>query len=277
MSTVADFYGEKESLFNIIVQALGKAGSLENVTIDDLSPIDEFHIGGREATQDLLQQLNISKKHRVLDIGCGLGGPARFVASQYGCKVTGVDLTPEFISCGKELTKMTGLTEKVELLVGSALDLNSVLSTDNDVFESAFMLHVGMNIENKELLVSEISSKLRPGGLLGIYDVMRYGENYSQDLDFPVPWTNSREHNFAAPPEVYRNAIQQAGLKLITERNRFDFAIEFFSKMKEKKNKNPTELRMNLIMNEFPQKVENMLSNLQMSRISPFEMIAVKQ
>ena len=197
MTTVADHYGERGSLgyrnlFNIIVEALAKAGISQNcVTIDDLAPMDEFHIGGREATKDFLQQLNISKDHNVLDIGCGLGGPTRFAATHYGCNVIGVDLTHEFVSCGIELTKLVGLTDKVKLLTGSALDLGSVLKNENDLFDRAFMLHVGMNIENKTLLVSEIASKLRPGGLLGIYDVMMYGENLAQDLDFPVPWTTA--------------------------------------------------------------------------------------
>ena len=281
MTTVADHYGERgnlgyRNLFNIIVEALAKAGISQNcVTIDDLAPMDEFHIGGREATKDFLQQLNISKDHNVLDIGCGLGGPTRFAATHYGCNVIGVDLTHEFVSCGIELTKLVGLTDKVKLLTGSALDLGSVLKNENDLFDRAFMLHVGMNIENKTLLVSEIASKLRPGGLLGIYDVMMYGENSAQDLDFPVPWTTDKDTNFAVPPVDYRNAIDLAGMKLITERNRFEFAVEFFSKMKQKKE--PPILGLHLLMKDFPQKTGNMLKNLKMCRIAPIEMIAVKQ
>ena len=281
MSTVADHYGERGSLgyrnlFNIIVEALGKSGTpLNGITIDNLAPMDEFHIGGRDATIDFLKQLNISEGHKVLDVGCGLGGPTRFAATQYGCDIIGVDLTHEFVSCGIELTKLVGLTDKVKLLTGSALDLKSVLTNDDELFDRAFMLHVGMNIENKTLLVSEIASQLRPGGLLGIYDVMRWGENSTQDLDLPVPWTTNNDTNFAAYPGDYKKAIDLAGMKLISERNRFEFAVEFFSKVKQKKE--PPILGLHLLMKDFPQKTGNMLKNLKMCRIAPIEMIAVKQ
>ena len=273
LSSVTEHYGERKNLLNIIVEAFEKEGVIDNLTVDHLAPIDEFHIGGREATKDFINQLEISQNHNVLDIGCGLGGPSRFVASKFGCKVTGVDLTPEFISCGKKLTEMVNLTEKVKLLTGSALDLNSVLD-QNESFDRAFMLHVGMNIENKSLLLSEIASKLNLGGLLGIYDVMKFGKNSHEDLEFPVPWTNNHKNNYATHPEEYKKAIEKAGMRIICERNRYDFAVEFFSKMKSKKD--APSIGLHLIMNEFPLKTANMLKNLKKERIAPIEMIAVK-
>ena len=273
MSSVTEHYGEKRNLLNIIVEALRKEGVIDNLTIDHLAPIDEFHIGGREATNDFIDQLNISENHKVLDIGCGLGGPSRFVASKFGCKVTGVDLTPEFISCGRKLTEMVNLTEKVDLLTGSALDLNSVLN-ENDSYDRAFMLHVGMNIENKSLILSEIASKLENGGMLGIYDVMKVGKNSHEELEFPVPWTSNANDNHATDPEEYKAAIEKAGLKIICERNRYEFAVEFFSKMKGRKT--PPPIGLHLIMNDFPLKTGNMLKNLKNHRIAPIEIIAKK-
>ena len=273
-SAVIEHYGKGGNLLKTITEALGKTGLSENITIDQLAPMDEFHIGGLEATKDFVRQLNICETHKVLDIGCGLGGPARFVASCFGSKVTGVDLTPEFVTCGNELTKMVGLSNKVELLTGSALDLDSVLKGERGLYDRAYMLHVGMNIKDKSLLVSQIAAKLRPGGLIGIYDVMKCGKNESEDLDYPVPWTSSKENDFAAYPEDYRNAIELAGLKLIAERNRFDFAVEFFARMSDKKT--PPIIGLHLLMNEFPQKMKNMVKNLKLQRISPIEMIAEK-
>ena len=107
--------------------------------------------------------------------------------------------------------------------------------------------------------MSEIASKLQPGGLLGIYDVMKFGKNSHEDLDFPVPWTNHRDHNYATHPEEYRDAIKNAGMKVICERNRYDFAVEFFSKMKGRKD--VPSIGLHLIMNEFPLKTGNMLKN----------------
>ena len=132
-----------------------------------------------------------------------------------------------------------------------------------------------MNIEDKNLLMSEIANKLRPGGLLGIYDVMRCGENAIEDLDFPVPWATSNANSFVAKPEHYRRALDFAGMKVIAERNRFDFAVEFFSKIKARK-ETPI-VGLHLIMDDFPQKMGNMIKNLKMGRIAPVEMIAKKR
>ena len=273
-SVVPEHYGRGGELLNTILKELRKIGTLDKITIDDLAPMDEFHVGGREATKDFLERLDIFEKHRVLDVGSGIAGPARFVASHFGCKVTGIDLTPEFISCGKELTRMVGLENKVELVEGSALDLTATFSGTDQLFDRAYMLHVGMNIEDKPLLLSEIAAILRPGGMLGIYDVMKYGKNATQDLDFPVPWARTADANFIASPEEYRNAIKLAGLKLISERNRLEFAMEFFSKLKKKQN--TSAIGLHLIMDDFPQKMGNMIVNLNRGRISPIEMIAVK-
>ena len=93
------------------------------MTVDDLAPVDEFHIGGRQASEDFLSQLDLTSEKQVLDVGCGLGGAARFVASHYGCQVTGIDLTPEFIETGKVLCGWVGLDSRISLRQGSALEM----------------------------------------------------------------------------------------------------------------------------------------------------------
>ena len=104
------------SLVNVIrdgVQKLGK--TIENVQVDDLEPVDEFHIGGRVATESFLDQLDIDSVHHVLDVGCGLGGGCRFAAQKYGCRVTGVDLTQEYVETGNALSARVGLGDMVRL------------------------------------------------------------------------------------------------------------------------------------------------------------------
>ena len=125
------------------VEALGK--TINSITIDDLAPVDEYHIGGRQASEDFLGQLDLTPEKQLLDVGCGLGGAARFVASRYGCQVTGVDLTPEFIETGKVVCGWVGLDNRVFLHLGSAL----AMPFADHVFDCAYMLHVGMNIVDK--------------------------------------------------------------------------------------------------------------------------------
>jgi ubiquinone/menaquinone biosynthesis C-methylase UbiE len=150
-------------------------------TIDDLAPVDEFHIGGRRASEDFLDQLGFTAQTNVLDVGCGLGGPARFVTNRYGSRVTGIDLTAEYVETGNTLCQWVGLGGRISLHQGSAL---AMPFTDSS-FDAAYMLHVGMNIEDKEKLAGEVARVLRPGSVFGIYDVMRTGPG---DLAFPVPW-----------------------------------------------------------------------------------------
>ena len=93
-------------------------------------------------------------------------------------------------------------------------------------FDGAYMLHVGMNIENKEQLVAEVAHVLRPGAVFGIYDVM---QTNSGEITFPAPWATTAELSFLAEPQRYKDALLTAGFQIIAERNRRDFALTFFA------------------------------------------------
>ena len=169
---IEDHYSHS-SLLASIKKGLEKQGkSATNITLDDIAPIDEFHIGGRQASIDFFEQLNFDSSMNVLDLGCGLGGPARFVAQQFGCSVTGIDLTADYIDAGNQLSEWTGLESKVKLTQGSALDLPFQAGS----FDVIYMMHVGMNIREKERLAKEAFRVLKPRGVFGIYDVMRIGK-----------------------------------------------------------------------------------------------------
>lgn len=252
------------------VRKLGKTP--ESVTVNDLAAVDEFHIGGRQASSDFLSQLKLTADAHVLDIGCGLGGPARFVASQYGSRVTGIDLTPEYIETGKVLCSWVGLGERIALQQGSALSM----PFPNEHFTGAYMLHVGMNIENKAGLCAEAYRVLRPGAWFGIYDVMRIGEG---ELIYPVPWATTPETSFVASAEQYQQALHAAGFTLVAERNRHEFALAFFEQLRAKTLAagGPPPLGLHILMGaSAPGKVQNMIANVAGGRIAPVELIARK-
>lgn len=139
--SVSDHYLHGD-LLNAIENALPALGkTTENVAIEDLAPVDEFHIGGRLATDNLIGQLNFSERCHVLDVGCGLGGASRYIASKYKSRVTGIDLTPEYIETGKALCGWLNLDSYVTLEQGSALSM----PFQDNVFDGGYMLHVGMN------------------------------------------------------------------------------------------------------------------------------------
>ena len=261
------------SLLNAIhngVQELGK--TIDSVRVEDLGPVDEFHIGGRVATEDFLDQLNIGTDHCVLDVGCGLGGGSRFAAQRYGCRVTGIDLTQEYVETGEVLCSWVGLSDRIHLETGDA----TALSHPDDAFDRAYMMHVGMNIADKRSLAAELHRVLRPGGKLGIYDVMRVGDG---DLAFPVPWATAPEGSAVATPREYKTVLEAAGLRIIAERNRRDFSLDFFAQLQAKAASaaGPPPLGLHILMGDTaPTKVKNMIDNISRSLIAPVELIAEK-
>ena len=148
LNLVANHYtrGDLLSAIRAGVEKLGKTP--ETVTIEDLAPVDEFHIGGRMATRSFLDQIGIRPEDHVLDVGCGIGGASRFAARTYGCQVTGMDLTEEYVETGNTLCSWLGLENRVKLSQGNALAMNLPDAT----VDKAFMLHVGMNIPDKASL-----------------------------------------------------------------------------------------------------------------------------
>lgn len=248
--------------------AMGK--SSDALTVDDLAPVDEFHIGGRTASVDFLDQLTLSPDRHVLDVGCGLGGASRFAASRYGCRVTGIDLTGEFIDTGRVLSGWVGLDERITLQQGSALSM----PFGDAAFDAAFMLHVGMNIEDKARLFTEVRRVLRAKATFGIYDVMRTGEG---ELSYPVPWAAGAATNALATPDRYKADLQAAGFRIVTERNRRDFALEFFDQLRARTQAagGPPPLGLHILMGHTtPDKVQNMIANISAGLIAPVELIA---
>lgn len=222
---VAHHYARRGLIEAIEIGLVQMGKTKDTVGIDDLSAVDEFHIGGRKATDELMVQLKITGADHVLDVGSGLGGPARFVADRYKCRVSGVDLTRDYVETANRLCQWVGLDGRVTLQQSSALATPFQEAT----FSKAYMLHVGMNIYDKESLCLEIARVLQPGALFAIYDVMRTAEG---ELLFPVPWASESELSKLSSPECYKRALERAGFEILSERNRKDFALGYFADQK---------------------------------------------
>ncbi|NKB58098.1 MAG: methyltransferase domain-containing protein [Alphaproteobacteria bacterium] len=260
-------------LLKAIEEGVVKLGKTpDTVAVEDLGPVDEFHIGGRIATEIFLDQLALTPDNHVLDVGCGLGGASRFAAQKYDCRVTGVDLTPEFVETGAALCAWVGLTDRVTSEQGDA----TATSFADGNFDKAYMLHVGMNIADKAGLSRELYRVLKPGGQLGIYDIMRVGAG---DLSYPLPWATAPEDSAVGSPDDYKAALQAAGFAVTAERNRREFALDFLGRLKTAAANaiGAPPLGLHIVMGKTaPVKIGNMAENISNNRIAPVELIAEK-
>ncbi len=268
---VSEHYSHGD-LLKSIQAAIAKLGkTVDSVTIEDLAPVDEFHIGGRQATESFLSQLNFSEQDHILDVGCGLGGASRFAANKYNNQVSGIDLTQEYIETGKALCTWVGLDKQVTLHQGSAL----AMPFQDEIFDGGFTIHIGMNIENKTKLFTEVYRVLRPGTSFGVYDIMRIGNG---ELTYPVHWATLPSISNLATPNQYKQALSNAGFAVSTENNRRDFAIGIFKQYaKIEANAGTPLLGTHILMGESSVvKSKNLLENITAGHIAPVEIIAQK-
>lgn len=206
-ATVARHYGSTGIAERVLAALREAKGPDAPVTPDNLAPFDHFHGRGIVATQEIAAQLALQPGERVLDIGSGIGGPARWFAAKCGVHVTGVDLTPEFCAAAEALNAATGLADRVRIIPGSAL----ALPVPDGAFDAAYSQNVIMNIADKKQFYREAFRALRPGGRLALSNLCAgpAGEPY-----FPVPWATTRDTSFLATPDEMRADLLGAGFEI---------------------------------------------------------------
>lgn len=254
----------------VILDALRASGlDPEALKPDDLAAIDEFHMGGRAATAALAEALGLQLAMRVLDIGSGLGGAARYFARQAGCRVSGIDLTPDYVEAAIALTRRVGLAGLVDFRVAGATHLPFA----PDSFDAATLVHVGMNVADKHQLCREVARVLVPGGRFALYDVMRVGPG---DIAYPAAWAASAGTSFLAAPALYREALAAAGFTVTTERDLRDLALEVFRRSRARvAGRGLPPLGLHLLMGaDAASKAANMVAALEAGIIAPILMVA---
>lgn len=200
-------YDRRDGLVSTILAELSAAGyDIDSLDPTALSGADEFHLGGRLATLAVLDSVRATMPRSVLDVGCGIGGPARTIATEFGAQTVGVDLTPSFVAGAIELTARVGLADRVSFQVGDALALDQ----PEEQFDLVTLLHVGMNIADKPKLFTELARVLRPSGRVLVYDIMRIAPG---ELRLPLPWASSGDHQHLAEVHDYLSALRAAGLE----------------------------------------------------------------
>lgn len=253
-----------------ILQAAVRMGlDPERLNPIDLAAADEFHVGGLEATRELAEQMELTPGLQILDVGSGIGGPARYFAAEHQCKVTGVDLTEEFVQVARSLTRRTKLGHSVEFVQTSALDTGFKAET----FDRAYMIHVGMNIADKAGVFREVRRVLKRGGKFAIFDFVRTGDGA---ITYPVPWASSEETSFVVGKGSYREDLEKAGFRVERERVRTAFAIDFTEQAiaRAAQNGQPA-LALHILMgNSAPIMIKNVLAMMKQGVLGPVEFFA---
>jgi SAM-dependent methyltransferase len=210
-STIADHWGRGD-IYGLIVSALAKASKpLEGLTVEDLAPVDHFHARGFPATVELADRLPIKPGAHVLDIGCGLGGPARYIAQRFQCRVSGLDITKPFVDAANKLTALLRMDEQVQVRLGDGQQL----PYPDASFDGAYAQHVTMNVPDRPRFFAEAWRVLKPGAFFALTE---HGLGPTGSPHHPVPWSEDGSGAYLISPEETRTLLDRAGFK--------DFSIE---------------------------------------------------
>lgn len=226
-----------------ILAALRGAG-IADVNPETMAPLDHFHSRGLSATREIAEALGPKPGQRALDIGCGIGGPARWMAARYGCTVEGVDLTAEFCEAANELTRACGMEGRVTARQADAL----ALPFPDSSFDLAYSQNVIMNIADKVAFYREAARVLKPGALLAVSNL---AAGPAGEAHYPTPWAATAATSFLSTPERTRAEISEAGLELVSLRDTTADLRAFYVEQRERLNREgPPKLGVHVLVGE---------------------------
>jgi SAM-dependent methyltransferase len=267
--SVQDHYGV-EPLVARVDAALRAAGlDRAGLSWKDLTPLDQFHVRGLQASKELAEALKITPGSALIDIGSGLGGPARFLAATFGCQVTGIDLSVPFVEIANALARRVGMEGQVKFQQGNAL----ALPFADQAFDYAWTQHVAMNIADRQTLYAGIHRVLKTGGKFAIYDIIA-GDG--RPLQFPVPWASAPNQSFLVNAESMRKTLREAGFGEVSWTDKTEQSLAWFSEMESKgaASMSASALGLHITMGErFAEAVTNLSQNFKQGRVRAVQAI----
>lgn len=262
----------KGDVFALILSALEKAGkSPEGLTVDDLVPVDHFHARGFPATVELADRLPVKAGDRILDIGCGIGGPARYFSKRFGCRVTGIDITPEFVETANRLTAMVGLERQVTIEQGDGQHL----PYPDRVFDGAYAQHVTMNIADRGGFFGEAYRVLKPGAFFALTE---HGLGSTGEPHHPVPWSEDGSGAYLVSPSQTRTLLETAGFERIEMEDTGHKYLAAYNKVMELAAQGALPpLGVHILLGENArEKTHNAARNIEEGRTQPVQVICRK-
>jgi ubiquinone/menaquinone biosynthesis C-methylase UbiE len=258
LSSRVEAHYYRNDLYNSILSRLTEMGlDPSSIAREDISGMDELHVRGAEVSEEMGAFVDFAHK-KVLDVGSGLGGPARMLAEKYGSIVTGIDLCEQFVDTANRISKLLGIEDNTSFIKANALDL----PFESNCFDIVWTQHVQMNIKDKKRFYSEIYRVLKTGGYFVYYDIFRKNK---EEIQYPMPWSNTSDMSFLFTKKELSEILKALGLENKRSIDQTNAGIMFFKQMKERKELNDNDFTaMNSAMGEdINSKLMNLLMHLE--------------
>lgn len=238
-------------------------------TVAQLAPFDHFHGRGLEATDEAASLVSVAPTDHILDVGSGIGGPARYFAHRFGCRVTGIDLTAEFCETARILTRAVGLADSVRFEQGNAV----AMPFPDASFDGAYSMNVSMNIADKAGLYREIHRVLKPGAWLVLCEI---AQGPGGAPTYPTPWAKTAETSFLTTPAQTRQALEGAGFAIVKARETAKEAAAFGARSRAlvERGAKPPLRSIHLIHGDLAREMTaNAARDLAAARVIPIEIL----
>lgn len=268
---IADHWGRGD-VYSLIVSALDKMSKpLEGLTIEDLAPVDHFHARGLTATVELADRLPIKAGEHILDIGCGLGGPARYMAKRFQCKVSGLDITEPFVVAANKLTALLRMEPAVRIELGDG----QRLPYPDSHFDGAYTQHVTMNVADRQRFFAEAYRVLKPGAFFALTE---HGLGPKGNPHYPLPWSADGSGAYLATPSETRAVLEKTGFEgIVVEDTAAKYAAGYRIAIEKAEKGALPPLGIHILMGETAlQKTRNTLRNIEEGRTHPIQLICRK-
>lgn len=270
-NTIADHWAQGDVYSRIVSALKDMSRPLDSLTLEDLAPVDHFHARGFPATVELADRLPIARGQHILDIGCGLGGPARYFAKRFGCRVTGIDITLPFVEAGRKLTALLRMELQVAIDHGDAMRL----PYESGTFDGACAQHVTMNIADRERFFAEALRVLKPGGFLALTE---HGLGPSGNPHHPVPWSADGSGAYLVSPENTVEALRSQGfVDIEVEHTGAKYIAAYAVAIAKAEQGTLPPLGVHLLLGERAlEKTRNAKRNIEEGRTQPIQVICRK-